>query len=685
MATIDNLRGYAQNPNVRRFLDTIAQAEGTTGYDTAFGGGKIESLADHPRTLHDFTQTDGKRNKTSAAGRYQFLRGTWDDVAGTLGLTDFGPESQDLAAIELLRRNGSLEPLLAGDFDTAVRRSGTTWASLPSSPYPQPKRSEGFITNALNRAADAVFPAAHAGVNPFDQFDAPASEANLTPQFEGSALDSGANPFDQFDSGGAPDLGMPLNQLNVHQPEQTQIEPQDRSHREELARQFGLTGRYALEGVTALPNMLWNGPAGVVNWLAGDNVIPRADASATADAIGLPSPETARERVVGDVATLMAGTSPLGAVDRLAKGVTGTTKAVMSGVSSNLGSQVASAAGAGAVGGGAREMGFGPAVQTGAALVGGGLAGAAVNRATTPARTKGTTDATRDLQRRAGNLYEQANSRGISAPPELTTKLRADISNLVADEGLITPLGNLAEGYPKINGVMRMIDEYAGQPMTAKQMQSVRRLLSNAAQSADKAESRIGTLMIRSFDDFTAPLAPELAEARSLYTSAMRAQQLEGLRDVAESNAKRYSQSGAENALRAEYRSLYNRILRGKERGWTPEQVEAIRRVAEGTPASNAARYFGKLAPTGVVSAGLGGGVPFMVGNAIGGPPIGGAASLGTMGLGAVSRNAATTLTSRNAALAEALARNMPLSSAAMPTLTTPLAAMYAAALMSQK
>lgn len=170
MATAKELYAYAQNPNVRQFLDVISQAEGTTGYDTAFGGGTIASLDDHPRKLHDFTQTDGKANKTSAAGRYQFLQGTWDDVAGKLGLTDFGPQSQDIAAVELLRRNGALEPLLAGDFDTAVKKSGTTWASLPSSPYAQPKRSDGFIANALNKASEMVFPAAQAAEGSADPY-----------------------------------------------------------------------------------------------------------------------------------------------------------------------------------------------------------------------------------------------------------------------------------------------------------------------------------------------------------------------------------------------------------------------------------------------------------------------------------------------------------------------------------
>lgn len=195
MATIKELSGFTKDQRVRRFLDAISAAEGTEthGYNTALGGGKIESLADHPRQLHDFTQTDGKANKTSAAGRYQFLQSTWDDLAKSLNLPDFGPESQDIGAVELLRCNGALPAILADDFDTAIQKSGSTWASLPSSPYAQPKRSPGFMAQALDRAAQAVFPAAEAAPAPkqsnfFDQFDeAPAAQA------------AGANFFDQFD------------------------------------------------------------------------------------------------------------------------------------------------------------------------------------------------------------------------------------------------------------------------------------------------------------------------------------------------------------------------------------------------------------------------------------------------------------------------------------------------------
>lgn len=145
-----------QNPQVRTMLDLIAAAEGVKhGYNTAFGNKPIGSLADHPRQKHSFKQTDGKRNVTTAAGRYQFLQGTWDDVAKANGSADFSALEQDLGAVELLRQNGALPAVQKGDFATALKKSGATWASLPSSPYAQPKRSQEFVNTFLAKSGTA--------------------------------------------------------------------------------------------------------------------------------------------------------------------------------------------------------------------------------------------------------------------------------------------------------------------------------------------------------------------------------------------------------------------------------------------------------------------------------------------------------------------------------------------------
>lgn len=142
MATRENFEKLLNAPNVQKMLNLIANAEGVKhGYNTLFGNERLNDLSWHPNVKKEFTQTDGKKNVTTAAGRYQFLKDTWDGVAKQLGLKDFSPKNQDIAAVALLAQNGALPSVLKGDFKTAVQKSGSTWASLPSSPYAQPKRS----------------------------------------------------------------------------------------------------------------------------------------------------------------------------------------------------------------------------------------------------------------------------------------------------------------------------------------------------------------------------------------------------------------------------------------------------------------------------------------------------------------------------------------------------------------
>lgn len=141
---------YLNNPNVRKFLDVIASAEGVKhGYNTVFGNERFNNLSSHPNVRKQFTQTDGTINYTTAAGRYQFLKDTWGGVSRRYGLKDFSPQSQDIGAIGLLIQNGALPYVLKGDYRTAIQKSGRTWASLPSSPYAQPKRSQAEIDRFL--------------------------------------------------------------------------------------------------------------------------------------------------------------------------------------------------------------------------------------------------------------------------------------------------------------------------------------------------------------------------------------------------------------------------------------------------------------------------------------------------------------------------------------------------------
>ncbi|WP_173911041.1 glycoside hydrolase family 104 protein [Acinetobacter sp. Marseille-Q1618] len=150
MATLKELQEALANPNVRKMLNTIAASEGVKhGYNTLFGNELIQNLSAHPNIKKRFTQTDGKTNVTTAAGRYQFLNGTWNNVAQQYGLRDFSPRNQDLGAIALIAGRGALDDVIKGNYRQAILKLGPEWASLPSSTYKQGKRSWEFINKQL--------------------------------------------------------------------------------------------------------------------------------------------------------------------------------------------------------------------------------------------------------------------------------------------------------------------------------------------------------------------------------------------------------------------------------------------------------------------------------------------------------------------------------------------------------
>jgi hypothetical protein len=130
-----------QVSNVKKFLDFLGAAEGAD-YNVITGGGRFNSFDKHPGIVGMVTQ----HGPSTAAGKYQITKTTYDDVAPKLGITDFSPQSQDRIALELIRRNGALEDVRSGNFGAAISKIGGTWASMPSSQYAGPKRSNEWVS-----------------------------------------------------------------------------------------------------------------------------------------------------------------------------------------------------------------------------------------------------------------------------------------------------------------------------------------------------------------------------------------------------------------------------------------------------------------------------------------------------------------------------------------------------------
>lgn len=140
--------------NLRAFLTMIQYAEGTYGanaYRMLYGGQLFNSYAQHPNRAI----TKGGITST-AAGAYQILFRTWQSVQQDLGLTDFSPASQDKAAVELIRRRGALEDVIAGRFDMAIYKCRKEWASLPGAGYGQNERSMASLMQVYQYAGGQI-------------------------------------------------------------------------------------------------------------------------------------------------------------------------------------------------------------------------------------------------------------------------------------------------------------------------------------------------------------------------------------------------------------------------------------------------------------------------------------------------------------------------------------------------
>jgi murein DD-endopeptidase MepM/ murein hydrolase activator NlpD len=147
-------KASAGSPEQRAMLDAIAFAEGTRdqpngGYKTLFGFEQFDDYSRHP----DRVVRKG-RYASAAAGRYQFMPGTFNRLAKKLGLKDFSPKSQDLAALELAKELGITPEVLRreGMSQKVSALLGRQWASFPgkSIGLDQPTKKLKDVQKAYN-------------------------------------------------------------------------------------------------------------------------------------------------------------------------------------------------------------------------------------------------------------------------------------------------------------------------------------------------------------------------------------------------------------------------------------------------------------------------------------------------------------------------------------------------------
>lgn len=258
------------------------------------------------------------------------------------------------------------------------------------------------------------------------------------------------------------------------------------------------------------------------------------------------------------------------------------------------------------------------------------------------------------LRADADAAYKSAKSAGMVFPTQNFSTLTANIANDLKREGFNKTM------HPRVAATLREFNAAvkAGADLGLDDVDVLRRVAKNAANSMDPSERRLGQIMIRKVDDFvmdpanvSAGNAPEgafeLKRARELWSRKARTE----IFDDAVQAAFNKTQTGERPpamgvALRKEFRNIADNPKR--MRGFSADEQKYIREIAGGSPSNKALRFVadwltpssirGLAAEAGIASSML----PFL-------GPQGMAVALGTSLAGGAAKMRANAMTARQA------------------------------------
>lgn len=267
--------------------------------------------------------------------------------------------------------------------------------------------------------------------------------------------DTQPKPWESFAQKPAPVESAPQQEFEQPAPVETQPE---RSLPAAVGRQLGLTGRYIAEGAANTLGIFSDPLTATSNMALGTELKPLGQATSSAlDTMGFPSPETGRERNVGEASKLLAGTGGIvgGAAQQAARVASPVASNVLTNIATRPGLQALGSAGAGFAGGEAREQGASPAVQFGATIAGG--LGVPLGAATIESAGKSVASGVRNLfgMSKAGQQAQSAiKNAGITLeelPKSVQKSLVDDVENAVKTGKDLSPdaLRRLAD-YKKV-------------------------------------------------------------------------------------------------------------------------------------------------------------------------------------------------------------------------------------------
>lgn len=246
-----------------------------------------------------------------------------------------------------------------------------------------------------------------------------------------------------------------------------------------------------------------------------------------------------------------------------------------------------------------------------------------------------------ELKQAASQQYKFAEDAGAIFKKNTVNAFANKLQDELKKEGFDKRL------HPKVAVALDEITKAGKKDLTLEQAEILRRIGNAAKSSIEADERRLGMTLIDKLDEFVENAQPNqlksgdkkaieaLTSARDLWKRSKKGEIMDEIFDTAELRAStNFTQSGMEQAIRSRLTNLATNAK--KMRTFTKDEQQAIRETAKGGSMQNILRFFGKLAPTGIVSAGGGAGLGYLAGGAPG--------AVAALATGAASRAGATKL-----------------------------------------
>lgn len=367
-------------------------------------------------------------------------------------------------------------------------------------------------------------------------------------------------------------------------------QPQQRSVAQDLGRQAGLTARAAITGLTAIPAIMADPVAAMVNQAAGRQVMvpPSQGVQNILTAVGLPQPETGLERAVQTGTAAMAGLPPQVAAARAAP--------ALAPMGQNLLQQtVASAAGgtaAQAASDVVQEATENPIASVIAGLAAGTVAGGLGAKGATAATAKREPLVTLDeIKRRAQQSYSRMEEQGVFLKP----KSVLDQLNRVEQELVKQNFNPKLDDHKPVAQVLEQVREMVGtQRVSFPKLEQIRSALTDLKASNNSATRKYAGQAVSELDGYIANIGSadvlagkgnvgaavkSVRDARKDWRNLSRATILEDALNVAEARALDPKASEGELIRRQLINLASNK---NKMRVFSEREQNAIKSVASG-------------------------------------------------------------------------------------------------------